>query len=51
MLNNRDFSHFDSLDFGVKIKELELKGEGRILVRKSGTEKLIRVMVEGKEFW
>lgn len=31
-------------------KELELKGEGRILVRKSGTENLIRVMAEGKDY-
>jgi phosphoglucosamine mutase len=32
----------------VKEKELEIAGSGRILVRKSGTENLIRVMVEGK---
>jgi len=29
--------------------ERELAGDGRILVRSSGTEPLIRVMVEGKE--
>ena len=29
-------------------KEIELGNQGRILVRKSGTENLIRVMVEGK---
>lgn len=33
----------------IKMKEEELKGSGRILVRKSGTENLIRVMVEGKD--
>jgi phosphoglucosamine mutase len=40
----------ENLQKFIKEKELELKGEGRILVRKSGTEKLIRVMVEGKKF-
>ena len=33
----------------IKIKEAEIAGNGRILVRKSGTENLIRVMVEGKD--
>lgn len=32
----------------IKIKEAEITKNGRILVRKSGTENLIRVMVEGK---
>jgi phosphoglucosamine mutase len=29
--------------------EKDLAGQGRVLIRKSGTEPLIRVMVEGKE--
>ena len=32
----------------IREKEKEIAGSGRILVRKSGTENLIRVMVEGK---
>ena len=35
-------------DFILK-KEKEMEGNGRVLVRASGTEALIRVMVEGKE--
>ncbi len=33
----------------IKASESRLKGEGRVLVRKSGTEKLIRIMIEGKD--
>jgi phosphoglucosamine mutase len=40
----------ESLQKIIKEKELELGSEGRVLVRKSGTENLIRVMVEGKSF-
>jgi phosphoglucosamine mutase len=39
-----------SLQEFIVTKEVELGSEGRILVRKSGTENLIRVMVEGKSF-
>ncbi len=36
------------VDF-IKLKEEEMAGAGRVLVRTSGTEPLVRVMVEGKE--
>ena len=32
----------------VELAEKELAGRGRVLLRKSGTEPLIRVMVEGE---
>ena len=38
-----------ALQAAVAREELSLCGEGRILVRPSGTEALIRVMVEGKD--
>jgi phosphoglucosamine mutase len=31
------------------LKEKEMEGLGRVLVRTSGTEPLVRVMVEGKD--
>lgn len=33
----------------IRMKEKEMSGTGRVLVRTSGTEPLIRVMVEGKD--
>lgn len=34
----------------IKMLELELNGNGRVVVRKSGTEPLVRVMVEAAEY-
>jgi phosphoglucosamine mutase len=42
-LDNANIQHF------INQKQDELSGEGRVLVRKSGTENLIRVMAEGKD--
>ena len=38
----------DALSAAIAEEEVKLSGEGRVLVRPSGTEALIRVMVEAK---
>ena len=53
LVNVRIREHFDfAADQGVrralKAAETALKGDGRVLLRASGTEPLIRVMVEGR---
>ena len=44
------FSFDEKIKAAIEQAEAELNGDGRILVRISGTEPLIRVMVEGKDF-
>ena len=39
----------DSVKAAIKAGEAELIGKGRLLIRKSGTEPLIRVMAEGED--
>jgi phosphoglucosamine mutase len=39
-------AHAQELEAAVRAAELELQGRGRVLVRASGTEPLVRVMVE-----
>ncbi len=46
--NNIDVMGLPALKEAVKDVEAELDGEGRVLLRPSGTEPLIRVMVEGR---
>ncbi|RYD05264.1 hypothetical protein N752_10740 [Desulforamulus aquiferis] len=41
--------HSPSLTEAIRRFERELEGQGRILVRPSGTEPLVRIMVEGKD--
>lgn len=44
-----DFAGNAAIQSAVRQAESELKGEGRVLLRASGTEPVIRVMVEGRD--
>jgi phosphoglucosamine mutase len=44
-----DLDHHDQIQVAVKTAEIELAGRGRVLLRASGTEPKIRVMVEGED--
>jgi phosphoglucosamine mutase len=49
--NHKKESYMEYTEIAEAIDELEKKfaGEGRVLIRPSGTEPLVRVMIEGKE--
>ena len=49
--NSKKYSYLDDDVIARKCSELEetFHGEGRVLIRPSGTEPLIRVMIEGRE--
>jgi len=49
MTGNRDVLDSPQVQVAVKAVEQELGDEGRVLLRPSGTEPLVRVMVEGRE--
>jgi phosphoglucosamine mutase len=44
-----DFAGNAAIQNAVRLAESELNGEGRVLLRASGTEPVIRVMVEGRD--
>ena len=44
-----DYSEDEEVQREIKKLEEEFSGEGRVLIRTSGTEPLIRVMIEGKD--
>ena len=49
---NKKKEHFEEYaEIAEAIAEVEAKfaGEGRVLIRPSGTEPLVRVMIEGKD--
>lgn len=50
--NHKKDKYMEYPEIAEAIRELEKKfaGEGRVLIRPSGTEPLVRVMIEGKEF-
>ncbi len=47
-VRQKDFKHVPEIQAAIKRAEEELKDKGRLLVRASGTEPKIRVMVEGE---
>jgi len=56
ILTNVEVKHFTNIktipeiEEAIKAAEKRLEGRGRVLVRPSGTEPKIRIMVEGKDF-
>jgi phosphoglucosamine mutase len=43
------FPRDEEIKKAIKVAEDELREDGRVLVRVSGTEPLVRVMIEGKD--
>lgn len=45
-----DYSEDEQIQAEIKKLEEEFSGDGRVLIRTSGTEPLVRVMIEGKDY-
>ncbi|MBP3196240.1 MAG: phosphoglucosamine mutase, partial [Butyrivibrio sp.] len=43
------FMDYPEISEAIKKLEKEFAGDGRVLIRPSGTEPLVRVMIEGKD--
>jgi phosphoglucosamine mutase len=48
VVKKEPFEHYPEIIKAIHIAEKKLKNEGRVFVRYSGTEQVVRVMVEGK---
>ena len=48
--NKAKYLDDDEIQNKIKLIEEKFNGEGRVLIRPSGTEPLIRVMIEGKDY-
>lgn len=47
--NKYDYFEDEEIQESIKRLEQEFSGDGRVLIRTSGTEPLVRVMIEGKD--
>ena len=49
--NEKKYDYFEDKEIQEEIEKLEkeFSGDGRVLIRTSGTEPLVRVMIEGKD--
>jgi phosphoglucosamine mutase len=49
--NNLKYKYLENVEIKAEIERIEnlFKGEGRVVIRPSGTEPLVRVMIEGKD--